>query len=765
MTLGFPSSRRPGTGGVENAGGTGTTVGFGTVAAAAAFAFTLHIAAKLRSPLGLSHYKSAVGEDGTVSDLETLLQRVAEKGLEPDARPEVWPLLLGVYSGGETYEHRSASYKGLREAFEGLLRRCQELEAACLEATSSSRRSARASSSCCGPALQSPSNTTSASASPLYFTKSPAIAGGALGTSSGGGAAAGIAAGDSRFCTELLRPVPTTMQIQMSSMDDGGWSKVVVAEMDDAAAASAVMDGKWEEEGIGGCNGATAAAALTPASEASFLGHVSRTDVPLELRPYWEAQQSIALDAVRVDFKKLQLPGATPLAAAATSNGSGGVSGLTVSLRGLGFTGLGSGSDSTPAANPAASGLLPAAAAPTPNRRSNGSGDGTTDPAPAVVTVNPCAVSGGGGGGSRITSWFREKVEEYQASRAARQQQQQQQQQERQEQKEQEQREQQEQEQQEQEQQEQEQQEISDVSGTKSPQIAAAPPAAAAKLVSSMEMQEAASLRLSDVSGLPGQLQHGQGGSEQPVSEMVDGFVEALWGNPLELGPGNSSSNSWNDCNVLSSVQSNVAAAVAATVETSSSAIETQTPPPALCDVSNSYDLGSSAATAPASDGENECAHRDGGGPGPVIIDDGSDDTHLGRPVCDMSTETPHPVAPGVCAAVPDASIGVAAARTDPRVGSSIFASRWAAFSNRMRQPASVLTLTSPRLTAALSSSSSSSSPSCPSSPLLQNDSPAGHGSGGVAAGQHCDFCVPTPSSLPSVTSTPRHASEGGTSR
>ncbi|GIL84497.1 hypothetical protein Vretifemale_13160, partial [Volvox reticuliferus] len=762
MPLGFPSSRRPGTGGGENAGGTGTTVGFGTVAAAAAFAFTLHIASKLRSPLGLSHYKSAVDEDGTVSDFETLLQRVAEKGLEPDARPEVWPLLLGVYRAGETYEHRSASYKRLREAFEGLLRRCQALEAACLEATSFSRRSARASSSCCGPPLQSPSNTTSASASPLYFSKSPAITGRDLGTSSGGGAIAG-AAGDSRCCAELLRPAPTAMQIQMSCMDDGSWGKVVEAA-DDTAAAVAVTDGNWEEDGLEGGDGAAAAAALTPASEASFLGHVSRTDMPPELRPYWEAQHSIALDAVRVDFKKSQLPGATPLAAAATSSGSGGVSGLTVSLRGLGFTGLASGGAATPAAIPVASGLPTAAAAPTLSSLSNDSCDATGDIAAPAQTLNPSAASGGGGSSSRFTSWFREKVEEYHASRAARHHQQQQQQQPRQSQA--------------RGQEQQQELELSDVPPTQpAAQLASAPQPAATKC-SLLQMQEAVALRLTEVLELPGQLQHGRGVSEpflpdQLVSEPVDGSGETLWGSPLEAGLGSmgrrsSNSDSKNNCSVLSAAQNTdantvAAAAVgagAATVADNSS--EVQNLPPVLR--KTSADVCSSVVPATSCEGEIECARRGGGAAAPAIIDNGAGDAQSAA-VYGMSSESPISVAARVCAAdADDRGDGVAsAACPDPRVGGLGFASRWAAFSNRIRPRASVPTLTPPRLTLELPSSASAS---CPSSPLLQNDAPTGHGTGtgGACVDQHSDVCTPVTSSLPSVTSTPRYASEGGIS-
>ncbi|GLC37220.1 hypothetical protein PLESTB_000992800 [Pleodorina starrii] len=397
----MPFSRnRAGTGGGPSraSGGAGATVGFGAVAAAAAFAVAVHRAARSRTPVGPSDLKSAIAEDGTVPDLEALLQQIADKGLEPGARPEVWPLLLGVYGADETYEHRAASYKRLREGFESLLRRCQELEAACLEATSSSRRSARASSSCGAPQQSTNSTATSATASPLY-SNSPANAtcrpAGLSAAAAGAGAATVPSSGGD--LPSVLTPV------RRPSCEDGTWGKAEAADAEAMAAATTV---DWEEEG----SSLGHADAFSAFSEVSFLGHVSRADVPPALRPYWEAQQSIALDAVRVDFKKSMLPGATPLAAAVSGSSAAAVSGLTLSLRGLGFTGLGGsgggGAAAAAAAPPSVSALSPAASAPV------SAGPGNDGGGAAAAAGAPAAASSG-----RLTSWFREKFEEYRASR------------------------------------------------------------------------------------------------------------------------------------------------------------------------------------------------------------------------------------------------------------------------------------------------------------------------------------------------------------
>jgi hypothetical protein len=92
-----------------------------------------------------------------------------------------------------------------------------------------------------------------------------------------------------------------------------------------------------------GGNGAGPVAADSAQHDASgtaarHVGHISRADVPPELRAYYDAVQSIALDAVRTDFSK-QLP-----RSASNASGTGersAASSLSLSLSGLGVTGLG----------------------------------------------------------------------------------------------------------------------------------------------------------------------------------------------------------------------------------------------------------------------------------------------------------------------------------------------------------------------------------------------------------------------------------------
>ncbi len=59
---------------------------------------------------------------GSVESTEELLLHVSERGLEPELRAAVWPLLLGAFALEDSYEARAAVLQQHKEHLAGLLK-------------------------------------------------------------------------------------------------------------------------------------------------------------------------------------------------------------------------------------------------------------------------------------------------------------------------------------------------------------------------------------------------------------------------------------------------------------------------------------------------------------------------------------------------------------------------------------------------------------------------------------------------------------------
>ncbi|GFR44025.1 hypothetical protein Agub_g5181, partial [Astrephomene gubernaculifera] len=333
MPLVFRASRHPeGEGISDDKSTTGTAIGFGAgVAAAAAFAYAVHKAARLRSSVGTSQWKLHVAQDGTVPDFDDLLQHIADKGLDPEVRPEIWPLLLGVYDPGEGTEQRTISYGELRQRYDALLQQCQDMETACLGHIAMRRSTARVES-CGSGGADSTTIAASGPASAELHSASCEVA-----------SAASVEVENHDDRLSLRTPVSGSRSQSRScsrnnstngsssgdaTAEPGRVSSAEPTAITNAAGVDSACVGSPENGASG--RGGSCADALTP----PCFGRLSRTDVPPSLRPYFEAQQSIAMDIIRTDFKKANLPGSAISASCTTGSGSGG-GGLASSLRTL----------------------------------------------------------------------------------------------------------------------------------------------------------------------------------------------------------------------------------------------------------------------------------------------------------------------------------------------------------------------------------------------------------------------------------------------
>ena len=83
---------------------------------------------KRGSPLSPSRWYASQDRDGRVGDaVADVLARVADGGVEPMLRCEVWPLLLGLREPNDTAVEQEQARRRRRERYRQLRRRCEEL--------------------------------------------------------------------------------------------------------------------------------------------------------------------------------------------------------------------------------------------------------------------------------------------------------------------------------------------------------------------------------------------------------------------------------------------------------------------------------------------------------------------------------------------------------------------------------------------------------------------------------------------------------------
>ena len=77
-------------------------------------------------PLGVDEWRSLLDASGRLVDAPALWLRVYSGGVAPEARREVWPLLLGVLPLDSTAAQRTARTAQQRRQYDALRRRCKQ---------------------------------------------------------------------------------------------------------------------------------------------------------------------------------------------------------------------------------------------------------------------------------------------------------------------------------------------------------------------------------------------------------------------------------------------------------------------------------------------------------------------------------------------------------------------------------------------------------------------------------------------------------------
>ncbi|KAF5831306.1 hypothetical protein DUNSADRAFT_13307, partial [Dunaliella salina] len=83
-----------------------------------------------KQPLSLSQWKKAFKSNGTipVPEFFSMLSLVSEKGVEDEAKPEVWPYLLGVFTPDMSTHEKELKLSCIRIEFGALMEACKEVE-------------------------------------------------------------------------------------------------------------------------------------------------------------------------------------------------------------------------------------------------------------------------------------------------------------------------------------------------------------------------------------------------------------------------------------------------------------------------------------------------------------------------------------------------------------------------------------------------------------------------------------------------------------
>jgi hypothetical protein len=87
--------------------------------------------ARRRRPVSDREFRGVLDKEGRVvaGRFLALRVRVAENGADPDVRPELWPLLLGVRRGWGTAVEIEQARRARRDAYGALVTKCAELDA------------------------------------------------------------------------------------------------------------------------------------------------------------------------------------------------------------------------------------------------------------------------------------------------------------------------------------------------------------------------------------------------------------------------------------------------------------------------------------------------------------------------------------------------------------------------------------------------------------------------------------------------------------
>uniref|UniRef100_A0A383W6G7 Rab-GAP TBC domain-containing protein n=1 Tax=Tetradesmus obliquus TaxID=3088 RepID=A0A383W6G7_TETOB len=114
----------------------------GAVAVIAASALAVAVSRRRRQPYSKLEWEGALEEIGEIRDFDGIVDRIADEGLEPSIRPDVWPFLLEVFDPASHYQQRQAQHQLMLRQYQQLLLQCQAYEAALKESLRPSSPSA-----------------------------------------------------------------------------------------------------------------------------------------------------------------------------------------------------------------------------------------------------------------------------------------------------------------------------------------------------------------------------------------------------------------------------------------------------------------------------------------------------------------------------------------------------------------------------------------------------------------------------------------------
>ncbi|WIA29500.1 hypothetical protein OEZ86_012001 [Tetradesmus obliquus] len=114
----------------------------GAVAVIAASALAVAVSRRRRQPYSKLEWEGALEEIGEIRDFDGIVDRIADEGLEPAIRPDVWPFLLEVFDPASHYQQRQAQHQLMLRQYQQLLLQCQAYEAALKESLRPSSPSA-----------------------------------------------------------------------------------------------------------------------------------------------------------------------------------------------------------------------------------------------------------------------------------------------------------------------------------------------------------------------------------------------------------------------------------------------------------------------------------------------------------------------------------------------------------------------------------------------------------------------------------------------
>ncbi|KAF6259023.1 hypothetical protein COO60DRAFT_1062102 [Scenedesmus sp. NREL 46B-D3] len=117
----------------------------GAVAVLAASVVAVAVTRRRKQPYSKAEWEAALEEIGEIRGFDAIVDRIADEGLEPSIRPDVWPFLLEVFDPASCYQQRQAQHQLMLRQYQQLLLQCQAYEAALKESLRPSSPSAAGS--------------------------------------------------------------------------------------------------------------------------------------------------------------------------------------------------------------------------------------------------------------------------------------------------------------------------------------------------------------------------------------------------------------------------------------------------------------------------------------------------------------------------------------------------------------------------------------------------------------------------------------------